>query len=292
MATVNPGDEVIVPAPYWVSYPDMVRLAGGTAVILPTAIEDGFRLRPGALAAAITPRTKWVILNSPSNPTGAGYDEEALRALTEVLLAHPQVWVLSDDIYEHVVYAPFRFATTAAVEPGLKDRTLTVNGVSKAYAMTGWRIGYAGGPKPLVKAMTTIQSQSTTNACSISQWAALAALTGPQDYISEAAVAFRRRRDMVVARLNAIPGLACPLPEGAFYVYPSITALIGRRTPSGEVIDSDEAFARALLAAEGVAVVFGAAFGGSPNFRVSYAASDAVLAEACDRIARFCGSLG
>ena len=292
MATVNPGDEVIVPAPYWVSYPDMVRLAGGTAVIVPTAIEDGFRMRPEALAAAITPRTKWLILNSPSNPTGAGYDAGALRALTEVLLAHPQVWVLTDDIYEHVVYAPFRFATPAAVEPRLMDRTLTVNGVSKAYAMTGWRIGYAAGPKPLVKAMTTIQSQSTTNACSISQWAALAALTGPQDYIGEASVAFRRRRDMVVARLNAIEGLACPVPEGAFYVYPSMAGLIGRRAPSGEVIDSDETFARALLAAEGVAVVFGAAFGGSPNFRISYAAADAVLAEACERIARFCCNLG
>ncbi len=292
MATVNPGDEVIVPAPYWVSYPDMVRLAGGTAVIVPTTIGDGFRLRPDALAAAITPRTKWLILNSPSNPTGAGYDADALRALTDVLMAHRHVWVLTDDIYEHVVYAPFRFATVAAVEPGLKDRTLTVNGVSKAYAMTGWRIGYAAGPRALVKAMTTIQSQSTTNACSISQWAALEALTGPQDYIGEAAVAFRRRRDMVVARLNAIPGLDCPMPEGAFYVYPSIAELIGRRTPGGEVIDTDETFARALLAAEGVAVVFGAAFGGSPNFRVSYAASDAVLAEACDRIARFCESLG
>jgi aspartate aminotransferase len=207
-------------------------------------------------------------------------------------MAHPQVWVLTDDIYEHVVYAPFRFATVAAVEPGLKDRTLTMNGVSKAYAMTGWRIGYSAGPRALVKAMTTIQSQSTTNACSISQWAALEAITGPQDYISEAAVAFRRRRDMVVARLNSIPGLDCPMPEGAFYVYPSIAELIGRRTPGGEVIDTDEAFAHTLLTAEGVAVVFGAAFGGSPNFRVSYAASDAVLTEACDRIARFCDSLG
>jgi aspartate aminotransferase len=248
-------------------------------------------MRPDALAAAITPRTKWVMLNTPSNPTGAGYDAAALGALTEVLLAHRHVWVLTDDIYEHIVYAPFRFATPAAVEPRLKDRTLTVNGVSKAYAMTGWRIGYAAGPKALVRAMTTIQGQSTTNACSISQWAALAALTGPRDYIGEAAAAFRRRRDMVVARLNAVPGLTCPLPEGAFYVYPSIADLIGRRTPAGVAIDNDEAFARELLAAEGVAVVFGAAFGGSPNFRISYAAADAVLAEACDRIARFCNGL-
>ena len=291
IATVNPGDEVIIPAPYWVSYPDMVQLAGGTAVIVPTAIEDGFRMRPEALAAAITPRTKWVILNTPSNPTGAGYDAAALKGLTEVLMAHPHVWVMSDDIYEHVVYAPFRFATPAAVEPGLKDRTLTVNGVSKAYAMTGWRIGYAAGPRALIRAMTAIQSQSTSNACSISQWAAVAALEGPQDYIAHAAEAFRRRRDMVVARLDAIEGIDCPVPEGAFYVYPSIAGLIGRRTPAGYVNENDEAFARALLAAEGVAVVFGAAFGGSPNFRVSYAASDAVLAEACTRIARFVDGL-
>ena len=292
MATVNPGDEVVIPAPYWVSYPDMVQLAGGTAVVVPTTIEDGFRLRPEALAAAITPRTKWVILNTPSNPTGAGYDAAALKALTDVLMEHPHVWVMSDDIYEHVVYAPFRFATPAAVEPGLAARTLTVNGVSKAYAMTGWRIGYAAGPRPLIAAMTAIQSQSTSNACSISQWAAVAALTGPQDYIAEAATAFQRRRDMVVARLNEIEGIVCPVPEGAFYVYPSIAGLIGRRTPEGEVIGDDETFARALLAAEGVAVVFGAAFGGSPNFRISYAASDAVLAEACTRIGRFCASLG
>ncbi len=292
MATVNPGDEVVIPAPYWVSYPDMVQLAGGTAVIVPTTIEDGFRMRPEALAAAITPRTKWLILNTPSNPTGAGYDAAALKGLTDVLMAHPHVWVMSDDIYEHVVYEPFRFATPVAIEPGLRDRTLTVNGVSKAYAMTGWRIGYAAGPRPLIKAMTAIQSQSTSNACSISQWAAVAALTGPQDYIPEAAAAFRRRRDMVVKRLNAIEGIDCPVPEGAFYVYPSIAGLIGRRTPSGEVIADDETFARALLAAEGVAVVFGAAFGGSPNFRISYAASDAVLDEACTRIARFVEALG
>ncbi len=291
LATVNPGDEVVIPAPYWVSYPDMVAFAGGTPVVVEGGIGNGFKITPAALDAAITPRTKWLIFNSPSNPSGAGYAREELKALTDVLLAHPHVWVMTDDMYEHIAYPPFVFATPAEVEPRLAERTLTVNGVSKAYAMTGWRIGYAAGPKPLVRAMTAIQSQSTSNACSVSQWAAVEALTGPQDYIPAAAAAFRRRRDMVVARLNAIPGIDCPTPEGAFYVYPSIAGLIGRRTPDGTMIDTDEAFSTALLAAEGVAVVFGAAFGLSPHFRVSYAAADAVLADACDRIARFCAAL-
>ena len=287
IATVNPGDEVVMSAPYWVSYPDMVRLAGGTPVIVETAMAAGFKLDPAALEAAITPRTKWVILNSPSNPSGAGYGRDEMAALTAVLLRHPHVWVMTDDIYEHVAYAPFRFCTVAEVEPALKPRTLTVNGVSKAYAMTGWRIGYAAGPASLIKAMTAVQGQSTTNPCSISQWAAVAALEGPQDYISEASTAFRRRRDLVVSRLNAIPGLVCPVPEGAFYVYPSIAGLLGRRTPDGREIASDADFAGALLAVAGVAVVFGAAFGLSPHFRISYAASDETLVAACDRIAAF-----
>jgi aspartate aminotransferase len=291
MATLNPGDEVIIPAPYWVSYPDMVRLGGGMPVILPCGPGQGFKPRPEQLAAAITPRTKWLILNSPSNPTGAALSAAELRGLADILLAHPQVWVLSDDIYEHIAYPPYRFATIAAVEPRLKARTLTVNGVSKAYAMTGWRIGYAGGPEELIRAMATLQSQSTTNPASISQWAAVAALDGPQDYIRMAAAAFLRRRDLVVGLLNACPGLSCPVPEGAFYVYPSIAGLIGRRTPSGRIIATDEAFVAALLDATGVAVVHGGAFGAPPAFRVSYAAADATLAEACRRIRSFCESL-
>jgi aspartate aminotransferase len=291
LATVNPGDEVVVPAPYWVSYPDMVALAGGIPVIVTGTLENAFKVTPEALDAAITPRTKWLIFNSPSNPTGAGYSRAELRGLTDVLLAHPHVWVMTDDMYEHIAFAPFTFSTPAEVEPRLIDRTLTVNGVSKAYAMTGWRIGYAAGPRSLIRAMTTIQSQSTSNPCSISQWAAVEALTGPQDYVAESARAFRRRRDLVVAGLNACPGLTCPEPEGAFYVYPSLAGLIGKRTTSGTRIDSDETFAAELLAAEGVAVVFGAAFGLSPNFRISYAAADEVLAEACSRIRRFCESL-
>ncbi len=291
MATINPGDEVVIPAPYWVSYPDMVRLAGGTPVIVAAGLRTHFRITPEALDAAITPRTKWLIFNSPSNPTGAGYGRDELRALTDVLMAHPHVRVLSDDIYEHIAYPPFEFCTPAEVEPGLRDRTLTVNGVSKAYAMTGWRIGYAGGPRELIVAMTTIQSQSTTNACSISQWAALEALTGPQDYILEARTAFHRRRDLVAGLLDAVPGIDCPLPDGAFYVYPSIRDLIGRRTAEGRLIGSDADFASALLDATGVAIVFGAAFGVSPNFRVSYAASDATLVEACRRIEAFCRAL-
>jgi aspartate aminotransferase len=292
LATLNAGDEVIVPAPYWVSYPDMVRLAGGTPVVVRGERANGYKITAGALAAAITPRTKWLILNSPSNPTGAGYGADALKALTDVVLGHPGVWVLTDDIYEHIAYPPFAFATAAQAEPRLLDRTLTVNGVSKAYAMTGWRIGYAAGPEPLIRAMTTIQTQSTTNACSISQWAALEALTGPQDYLAEARAAFLRRRDLVVGLLNGCPGVDCAEPEGAFYVYPSIEALIGRRTPGGRRIDDDAGFAAALLEAEGVAVVFGGAFGLGPNFRVSYAASDAALTEACGRIRRFCTALG
>jgi aspartate aminotransferase len=291
VATLNPGDEVVIPAPYWVSYPDIVRLAGGTPVIVEGRLETGFRITPQALDAAITPRTKWFIFNSPSNPTGAGYDAGQIRALTEVLLAHPHVWVMSDDMYEHIVYPPFVFASPAEVEPRLLPRTLTVNGVSKAYAMTGWRIGYAAGPRDLIRAMVTIQGQSTSNAASISQWAAVAALTGPQDYIPDAGRAFLRRRDLVVEMLNRAPGVQCPTPEGAFYVYPSIAGLIGASTPEGRVIATDEDFCRELLEAEGVAVVFGAAFGGSPNFRLSYAAADDQLIDACLRIERFARSL-
>ena len=288
MATLNPGDEVIIPAPYWVSYPDMVLLAGGTPVVVQADMASGYRMTPEQLEAAITPRTKWLILNSPSNPTGAGYAEAHMRALTDVLLRHPHVWVLSDDIYEHLVFDDFRFVTPAQVAPALKSRTLTMNGVSKAYAMTGWRIGYGAGPQELIGAMAKLQSQSTSNPCSISQYAALAALQGPQDYIAESRAVFQRRRDLVVAGLNACPGIDCPVPEGAFYVYPSIKALIGKTSAGGTAISDDEAFATALLDETGVAVVFGAAFGLSPHFRISYATSDAVLADACARIRRFC----
>ncbi|MBA3324238.1 MAG: pyridoxal phosphate-dependent aminotransferase [Rhodobacteraceae bacterium] len=291
MATLNPGDEVIVPAPYWVSYPDMVRLAGGAPVVIEGRLETGFKITPESLAGAITPRTKWLIFNSPSNPTGTGYSRGELRALTDVLIAHPEVWVMSDDMYEHIAYPPFQFATPAQVEPALHARTLTVNGVSKAYAMTGWRIGYAAGPRELIRGMVTIQSQSTSNAASISQWAAVAALTGPQDYVARARNAFLRRRDLVVGMLNAAEGIVCPTPEGAFYVYPSIAGLIGREVPGGRVIGTDADLAEALLAEEGVAVVFGAAFGVSPNFRVSYAAADDTLVEACRRIQRFAARL-
>ncbi len=288
MATLDEGDEVIIPAPYWVSYPDMVLLAGGVPVIVECDQDQGFRLTPQALEAAITPRTKWLILNSPSNPSGAGYDRAAMRALTDVLLRHPQVWILSDDIYEHLVFDGFEFVTPAQVEPRLKDRTLTMNGVSKAYAMTGWRIGYGAAPEPLIKAMAKLQSQSTSNPCSISQYAAEAALTGPQDYIAESRAVFQRRRDLVVAGLNECPGIDCPVPQGAFYVYPSIKALIGKTSAGGVRIADDEAFATALLNETGVAVVFGAAFGLAPHFRISYATSDAVLADACARIRAFC----
>jgi aspartate aminotransferase len=291
MATLNPGDEVIIPAPYWVSYPDMVMLAGGTPVAVPAGLETNFKLTPAALEAAITPKTKWFIFNSPSNPTGAGYTRDELKGLTDVLMRHPHVWVMSDDMYEHLVFDDFEFCTPAQVEPGLYDRTLTCNGVSKAYAMTGWRIGYAGGPAHLIKAMGTIQSQSTSNPSSVSQHAALAALTGPQDFLPEFRAAFQRRRDLVVSMLNQAPGLVCPRPEGAFYVYPDISGCIGKTSAKGTVITDDETFATALLEEEGVAVVFGAAFGLSPNFRISYATSDAVLTEACTRIQRFCAAL-
>ena len=288
MATLDDGDEVIVPAPYWVSYPDMVLLAGGTPVVVECDQAAGFRLTPDALEAAITPRTKWLILNSPSNPSGAGYDRAQMAALCDVLLRHPQVWVLADDIYEHLVFDGFEFCTPAQVEPRLKDRVLTMNGVSKSYAMTGWRIGYGAGPEPLIKAMAKLQSQSTSNPCSISQYAAEAALTGPQDYITDSRAVFQRRRDLVVAGLNECPGLDCPVPQGAFYVYPSMAGLIGRTSAAGTLIDSDEAFANALLDETGVAVVFGAAFGLSPHFRISYATGDDVLSDAVARIRRFC----
>jgi len=291
LATLNAGDEVLIPAPYWVSYPDIVEMCGATPVVLPCPAEQGFKLDAAALRAAITPKTKWLIFNSPSNPTGAGYSADELRALTDVLVDHPHVWVLSDDMYEHIAYPGFTFATPAQVEPRLYDRTLTLNGVSKAYAMTGWRIGYAGGPKVLIDAMRMVQGQSTTNPSSISQWAAVAALDGPQDYISTSRAAFLRRRDLVVAALNGIKGIDCPTPVGAFYVYPSIKGLIGKRTASGVEIATDEDFVRELLEAKGVAVVHGAAFGLSPHFRVSYAAADEVLVDACARIAQFCEDL-
>jgi aspartate aminotransferase len=291
MATCNPGDEVIIPAPYWVSYPDMVLLAGGTPVPVVAGIETDFKLTPEQLEAAITPRTKWFIFNSPSNPTGAGYTRAELRALCDVLLRHPQVWIMSDDMYEHLVFGDFEFTTPAQIEPALYDRTLTCNGVSKSYAMTGWRIGYAAGPVALIKAMGTIQSQSTSNPCSVSQYAALEALTGPQDFLATNRKVFERRRDLVVSMLNAAKGVTCPNPEGAFYVYPDISGCIGKATPSGTRITNDEVFATALLEETGVAVVFGAAFGLSPNFRVSYATADDTLREACSRIQRFCDSL-
>ena len=291
MATLNPGDEVIIPAPYWVSYPDMVLLAGGTPVPVVAGIETNFKLTPAQLEAAITPKTKWFIFNSPSNPTGAGYTEAELRGLTDVLMKHPHVWIMSDDMYEHLVFDDFKFVTPAQIEPGLYDRTLTCNGTSKAYAMTGWRIGYAGGPVALIKAMATIQSQSTSNPCSVSQYAALEALTGTQDFLAPNRALFQRRRDLVVSMLNAAQGVTCPTPEGAFYVYPDISGCIGKTSAGGAKITDDEAFATALLEETGVAVVFGAAFGLSPNFRVSYATSETVLEEACRRIQTFCAGL-
>jgi len=291
MATLNPGDEVIIPAPYWVSYPDMVLLAGGTPVTVACGIAAGFKITPDQLEAAITPATKWFLFNSPSNPTGAGYSWDELKALSEVLLRHPHVWVMTDDMYEHLTFGNFRFCTPAQVEPELMGRTLTVNGVSKAYAMTGWRIGYAAGPEALIRAMAKVQSQSTSNPSSVSQWAAVEALNGPQDFIATNNTVFERRRDLVVAGLNAAPGVTCPVPDGAFYVYPDISGCIGKTSAGGTVIGDDEAFATALLEEEGVAVVFGAAFGLSPNFRVSYATSDAALEDACTRIRRFCEGL-
>ena len=291
MATLNPGDEVIIPAPYWVSYPDMVLLAGGTPVAVEATLEANFKITAAQLEAAITPKTKWFLFNSPSNPTGAGYSWSELKELTDVLLRHPHVWVMTDDMYEHLTYGNFKFCTPAQVEPALYDRTLTVNGVSKAYAMTGWRIGYAAGPEMLIKAMRKVQSQSTSNPCSVSQHAAVEALNGTQDFLRPNNVMFERRRDLVVDMLNQAPGIVCPKPEGAFYVYPSIAGCIGKRSPSGTKIENDEIFATALLEETGVAVVFGAAFGLSPNFRVSYATSDDALKEACTRIIDFCTSL-
>ena len=291
MATCNAGDEVIIPAPYWVSYPDMVELAGGTPVPVVATIETDFKLTPAQLESAITPKTKWFIFNSPSNPTGAGYTAGELRALCDVLLRHPHVWIMSDDMYEHLVFDDFKFTTPAQIEPKLYDRTLTCNGVSKSYAMTGWRIGYAGGPAHLIKAMGTIQSQSTSNPCSVSQYAALEALTGPQDFLAPNRALFQKRRDLVVSMLNAAKGITCPKPEGAFYVYPDISGCIGKSTPAGKKITNDEDFANYLLEDTGVAVVFGAAFGLSPNFRVSYATSDAILETACSRIQDFCEGL-
>ena len=291
MATMNEGDEVVIPAPYWVSYPDMVLLAGGTPVVAEAALENNFKLTAAQLEAAITPKTKWLIFNSPSNPTGAGYTRTELKELTDVLMRHPHVWVMTDDMYEHLAYDDFEFCTLAEVEPALYDRTLTCNGVSKAYAMTGWRIGYAAGPEKLIGAMRKIQSQSTSNPCSVSQWAAVEALNGTQDFLAPNNEKFVRRRNMVVEMLNAAEGIACPTPEGAFYVYPSIAGCIGKTTSTGTKIDNDETFATALLEEQGVAVVFGAAFGLSPNFRVSYATSDENLKEACTRIQKFCAAL-
>ncbi|WP_373006955.1 pyridoxal phosphate-dependent aminotransferase [Hyphomonas sp.] len=291
VATMNPGDEVIVPAPYWVSYPEMVLMAGGEPVIAPCGPNSNYKLTPEALEAVITPRTKWIILNSPSNPTGAAYTKAELRGLADVLLRHPHVWILTDDMYEHLVYDDFEYWTIAQVEPALYDRTLTMNGVSKAYAMTGWRIGYAAGPEKLIKAMGKVISQTTSNPCSISQYAALEALNGPQDFMAERRAVYQQRRDMVVAGLNKCAGLHCPTPEGAFYVYPSCAGMIGKTAPSGNVIKTDEDFATELLETEKVAVVFGAAFGMSPAFRISYATSTEALTEALIRIQRFCAAL-
>jgi aspartate aminotransferase len=291
LATLDPGDEVVIPSPYWVSYPDIVLLSGAEPVIVETKLEDGFKLTPEALEKAITPKTKWFIFNSPSNPTGAAYARDEIKALTDVLLRHERVWILSDDIYEHLVYDGFQFVTPAQVEPKLKDRTLTLNGVSKAYSMTGWRIGYAGGPAELIKAIGKLQSQSTSNPCSISQWAAVEALRGPQDFLKDWVKSFQERRDLVMSMLNQANGLSCPTPEGAFYVYPSCEGCIGKTTPKGQTIGSDEDFATALLQEEGVAVVHGAAFGLSPFFRISYATGMEALEEACRRIQRFCASL-
>jgi aspartate aminotransferase len=291
LATLNPGDEVIIPAPYWVSYPEMVGLCGGTPVFVPTTMEHNFKLQPGPLEKAITPRTKWLILNSPSNPTGAAYTRAELKAITDVLVRHRHVWVLTDDMYEHLVYGDFEFVTPAQVEPALYQRTLTVNGVSKAYAMTGWRIGYAGGPEHLIKAMDFVQGQQTSGASTISQWASVQALDGPQDHLPRFKQAFEERRDLVVSMLNQTKFLKCPTPEGAFYVYPSCAEAIGRKAPSGRRIETDEDFVGELLETEGVAAVHGSAFGLGPNFRISYATSNTLLEEACRRIQRFCGEL-
>lgn len=291
VATLNEGDEVLIPAPYWVSYPDMVLLAGGTPVTIKASLEAGFKITPAQLEAAITPNTKWLIFNSPSNPTGAGYSRDELKRLTDVLLRHPHVWVMTDDMYEHLVFDDFKFCTPARIEPQLYNRTLTCNGVSKAYAMTGWRIGYAAGPVELISAMRKVQSQSTSNPCSISQCAAIEALNGTQDFLATNNKTFKRRRNIVVKALNDARGITCPTPDGAFYVYPSIAGCIGKTSAGGTKISNDEVFATALLQETGVAVVFGAAFGLSPNFRVSYATSDQALIEACKRIQTFCAGL-
>jgi aspartate aminotransferase len=291
MATLDPGDEVVIPAPYWVSYPDMVMLAGGEPVAVPTTIESGFKMMPAALERAITARTKWVLLNSPSNPTGAAYARGELKKLTDVLVRHPHVHVMTDDMYEHLVYDDFEFTTPAQIEPRLYDRTLTVNGVSKTYCMTGWRIGFAGGPEPLIAAMAMIQSQSTSNPTAVSQWASLAALDGPQDFIAEHNTIFKERRDLCVSMLNQARGIHCPKPEGAFYVYPSCAGTIGRTAPTGKKLVTDQDFATELLEAEGVAVVQGTPFGYGPAFRISYATKTEDVEEACRRIQRFCGNL-
>jgi aspartate aminotransferase len=290
-ASLNPGDEVLIPAPFWVSYPDMVLLNGGVPRYVETRLEDGFKVRPEALDAAITPQTKWFLFNAPSNPSGAAYTAAEIRALADVLKKHPQVWIMTDDMYEHILYTGETYATMAQVEPALYDRTLTINGVAKAYAMTGWRIGYAGGPEALIKAMTKIQSQQTSGTCSIAQWASVEALNGPQDFVAERRDIFRGRRDLVVSMLNQTTGLSCPEPEGAFYVYPSCAGTIGKTAPSGKTIETDEDFVSELLEAEGVAVVHGTAFGLGPNFRISYATSTEALEEACIRIQRFCNAL-
>ena len=291
VATVDPGDEVVIPAPYWVSYPDIVQFAGGRPVFVAADAGQSYKITPDQLEAAITPRTRWVVLNSPSNPTGAAYSEEELRALGQVIERHPHVWVMADDMYEHIVYDGFRFTSIAQVCPALAPRTLTVNGCSKAYAMTGWRIGFAAGPAPLIKAMAKLQSQSTSNPCSIAQAAAVAALNGPQDFLAERAAAFQGRRDLCLSMLGQIAGMECPRPEGAFYLYPSFAALIGRTTPKGQRIDSDEAMVGYLLDEARVAAVHGAAFGLSPALRISYATSEALLTEACSRIQEACAAL-
>ena len=291
MATLNPDDEVIIPAPYWVSYPDMVLLAGGKPVEVVASMDSRFKIKPEQLERAITSRTKWFLLNSPSNPSGAAYTGAELKALTDVLLKHPHVHVMSDDMYEHLVYDDFKFFTPAQIEPTLYPRTLTINGCSKAYCMTGWRIGFAGGPEPLIKAMAMIQSQSTTNPAAVSQWAAVEALNGPKDFIPKHNTIFRERRDLVVSMLNQANGIKCPTPEGAFYVYPSCAGTIGKTAPSGKKLASDEDFVTELLETEGVAVVQGTAFGLGPAFRISYATKTEELEEACRRIQRFCGNL-
>ncbi len=291
LATLNPGDEVVIPRPYWVSYPEMVILCGGTPVFAETDMAHDFKLQPEELERVITPKTKWIILNSPSNPSGAAYSREEMRKITDVLMRHPHVWVLTDDMYEHLTYGDFEFVTPAQVEPGLYERTLTMNGVSKAYAMTGWRIGYAAGPEQLIKAMDFVQGQQTSGASSISQWAAVAALDGTQEHLARFKAAFQERRDLVVSMLNQSSGLKCPTPEGAFYVYPSCAELIGKTTETGKTLATDEDFVTELLQAEGVAAVHGSAFGLGPNLRISYATSNKTLEEACRRIQRFCGSL-